>query len=39
MILNDRKNGLSMAVVEQAIITEDAPEIITHFPSVPIIKS
>jgi|TARA_B110000902_G_scaffold119887_1_gene140570 Xaa-Pro dipeptidase len=39
MILNDRKTGLSMAVAEQAIITEDAPEIITHVPRTPIIKS
>lgn len=39
MILNDHKTGLSMAVVEQAIITEDAPEIITHFARAPIIKS
>ena len=32
MILNNRKAGLSMAVGEQAIITSDAPEIITHAP-------
>ena len=38
MILNDRKSGRSMAVAEQAIITTDAPEIITHVPRVPIIR-
>ena len=38
MILNDRETGLSMAVAEQAIITEDGPEIITHVPRTPIIK-
>lgn len=38
MILNDRNSGLSMAVAEQAIITGDAPEIITHVPRRPIIR-
>jgi Xaa-Pro dipeptidase len=38
MILNDRKSGLSMAVAEQAIITRDEPEIITHVPRTPIIR-
>ena len=38
MILNDRETGLSMAVGEQAIITNSAPEIITHVPRTPIIK-
>jgi Xaa-Pro dipeptidase len=38
MILNDRETGLSMAVAEQAIITDGAPEIITHVPRTPIIK-
>ena len=38
MILNDRKSGLSMAVAEQAIITRDDPEIITHVPRTPIIR-
>ena len=38
MILNDRNAGRSMAVAEQAIITSDAPEIITHVPRTPIIK-
>ncbi len=37
MILNDRKAGLSMAVGEQGIVTEDAPEIITHAPREPVI--
>jgi len=37
MILNNRKAGLSMAVGEQAIITSDAPEIITHAPREPVI--
>jgi len=32
MILNDRETGLSMAVGETAIVTKDAPEIITHTP-------
>ena len=39
MILNDRNAGRSMAVAEQAIITSDAPEIITHVPRTPIIKN
>jgi len=38
MILNDRETGLSMAVGETAIVTKDAPEIITHTPRKPIIK-
>ncbi len=38
MILNDRETGLSMAVGETAIVTKDAPEIITHTPREPIIK-
>lgn len=38
MILNDRKSGRSMAVAEQAIITDAAPEIITHVPREPIIR-
>ena len=38
MILNDRETGLSMAVGETAIITNDAPDIITHAPRDPIIK-
>jgi len=38
MIMNDRKSGLSMAVAEQAIITEGAPEIITHVSRAPIIR-
>jgi Xaa-Pro dipeptidase len=38
MILNDRETGLSMAVAEQSIITEGAPEIITNVPRTPIIK-
>ena len=39
MILNDRESGLSMAVAEQAIITKGEPEIITHVPREPIIRS
>ncbi len=39
MILNDRNSGRSMAVAEQAIITSDAPEIITHVPRTPIIRN
>ena len=38
MILNDRETGLSMAVGETAIVTKEAPEIITHTPREPIIK-
>jgi len=38
MILNDRVTGLSMAVAEQAIVTDGAPEIITHVPRTPVIK-
>jgi len=37
MILNDRNAGLSMAVGEQAIITDGAPEIITKAPREPVI--
>ncbi len=39
MILNDRETGLSMAVAEQAIVTENTPEIITHVPRTPIVKN
>jgi Xaa-Pro dipeptidase len=39
MILNDRETGLSMAIAEQAIITADEPEIVTHVPRTPIIKN
>jgi Xaa-Pro dipeptidase len=38
MILNDRETGLSMAVGEQAIVTEGAPEIITHVSREPVIR-
>ena len=38
MILNDRETGLSMAVAEQAIITDGAAEIITHVPRELIVK-
>ncbi len=38
MILNDRRTGLSMAVGEQAIITNGAPEVITHAPREPVIR-
>ncbi len=39
MILNDRETGLSMAVAEQAIITNGEPVIITHVPREPIIRN
>ena len=39
MIMNDRETGLSMAVGETAIITKDKPEIITHIPRQPIIRT
>ncbi len=38
MILNDRETGLSMAVGETSIITNGAPEIITHAPREPVIN-
>lgn len=38
MILNDREAGLSMAVGEQGIITQRAPEIITQAPREPVIR-
>lgn len=38
MIMNDRETGLSMAVGEQAIITNGAPEIITHAPRGVVIR-
>ncbi len=38
MIMNDRETGLSMAVGEQAIVTNGAPEIITHAPREPVIR-
>jgi Xaa-Pro dipeptidase len=38
MILNDRNSGLSMAVGEQGIVTEGAPEIITHAPREPVVR-
>jgi len=38
MILNDRETGLSMAVGEQGIITQGAPEIVTHAPREPVIR-
>jgi Xaa-Pro dipeptidase len=38
MILNDRNSGLSMAVGEQGIVTEGAPEIVTHAPREPVVR-
>ncbi|MFT5218967.1 MAG: Xaa-Pro dipeptidase [Planctomycetota bacterium] len=38
MIMNDRNSGLSMAVAEQAIVTDGPPEIITHAPRDPVIQ-
>ncbi|NKB77426.1 MAG: M24 family metallopeptidase [Gammaproteobacteria bacterium] len=37
MILNDHETGLLMAVGEQAIVTEGAPEIVSHISREPII--
>lgn len=37
MILIDHGTGLTMSLGEQAIVTEDQPEIITHVPREPII--
>lgn len=38
MILVDLGSGLTMSLGEQAIVTEGAPEIITHVPREPIIR-
>lgn len=37
MILVDHQTGLTMSLGEQAIVTDDAPEIVTHVPREPII--
>ena len=38
MILIDHDTGLTMSLGEQAIVTDGAPEVITHVPREPIIK-
>jgi Xaa-Pro dipeptidase len=38
MILTDHETGLTMSLGEQAIITEGAPEVITHVPREPIVR-
>ena len=38
MILSERGTGLTMSLGETAIITDDAPEVITHVPRDPIIR-
>lgn len=38
MILTDHETGLTMSLGEQVIITEGAPEIITHVPREPIVR-
>jgi Xaa-Pro dipeptidase len=39
MILVDHDTGLTMSLGEQAIVTADEPEIITHVPREPIVAS
>jgi len=38
MILSERETGLTMSLGETSIITDDAPEVITHVPRDPIIR-
>ena len=38
MILSERESGLTMSLGETAIITDDAPEVITHVPRDPIVR-
>ena len=38
MILSERETGLTMSLGETAIITDDAPEVLTHVPRDPIIR-
>jgi Xaa-Pro dipeptidase len=37
MIVSDRENGLIMSLGETSIVTEGAPEVITHVPREPIV--
>src|SRR5256885_6071186 len=38
MILSERETGLTMSLGETSIITDDAPEVITHVPRDPIVR-
>jgi Xaa-Pro aminopeptidase len=38
MILSDRDTGLTMSLGETSIVTDDAPDVITHVPREPIIR-
>lgn len=38
MILSDRETGLTMSLGETSIVTDGAPEVITHVPREPIIR-
>ena len=38
MILSERETGRTMSLGETAIITDDAPELLTHVPRDPIIR-
>ncbi len=38
MILSERETGLTMSLGETSIITDDAPEVITHVPRNPIVR-
>jgi len=39
MILSDRETGLTMSLGETSIVTDGAPEVITHVPREPIIRA
>jgi Xaa-Pro aminopeptidase len=39
MILSDRQTGLTMSLGETSIVTDDAPEVITHVPREPITRA
>jgi Xaa-Pro aminopeptidase len=38
MILSERETGLTLSLGETSIITDDAPEVITHVPRDPIVR-
>jgi Xaa-Pro aminopeptidase len=39
MILSDRDTGLTISLGETSIVTDDAPEVITHVPREPIVRA
>src|SRR5437660_9624003 len=39
MIISERETGLIMSLGDTAIITDGAPEVITHVPNHPIVKA